>query len=84
MARALVRDREVTPHNPFFPAVFSSAFTLFILNEGAKKQHQFTIRPAIQGFSRHILITFRYSSSSLPVLIFCCDGNAHHFKIKTL
>jgi hypothetical protein len=45
----------VNPHTPkpVFPAVFYSAFTLFILNEGAKKQPQFTIRFAIQGFSRH-------------------------------
>jgi hypothetical protein len=83
MARALVRDREVTPQNPFYLPVLLISPCLFS-NEGAKKQPQFIIRPAIQGFSRHILFLVRYSSSSLSVLTFCCGGNAHHFKIKTL
>jgi hypothetical protein len=42
-----------TPQNTFFPAIFSSAFTLFILNVCAKKQPQFIMHAAIQGFSRH-------------------------------
>jgi len=42
-----------TPQNPFslpFSPVLSPCL---FSNEGAKKQPQFTIRPAIQGFSRH-------------------------------
>jgi hypothetical protein len=56
---------------------------VFILNEGAKKQPQFRFRPAIQGFSRHILS--RYSGRGIPVppCLFCLSAvMAMHIILK--
>jgi hypothetical protein len=47
------RNNNGTSQNPF-PLPFSPVLSPCLFsNEGAKKQPQFTIRPAIQGFSRH-------------------------------
>jgi hypothetical protein len=53
----------------FHPCLFS--------NEGAKKQPQFTIRPAIQGFSRH------KSFIPVPPCMFCLSAvMAMHIILK--
>jgi len=65
-----------TPQNMFFPAVFAD-FTLFILNDLRRNSINSDYALPFKDFPGIKI----YSSSSLPVLIFCCDGNAHHFKI---